>query len=215
MAHPFWPLFDLRIFTPRLELRYPTDDDIVKLAELAGNGVHDQDVMMPFSEPWTRQTSPWLERGTLQYYWLRRAHWTPTNWEFPCVVLSEGVIVGAEEIMADDFAIRRLIATGSWVGRAHQSRGIGKEMREAILHLAFVGLGADWVLSGALEDNLASLSVSRALGYREHGEEMRVREGKGVRLIRMRLSREGWAEARRDDIKLENLEPCLELFGVA
>ena len=74
---------------------------------------------------------------------------------------------------------------------------------------------ASWVLSGALDDNLASLGVSRALGYREDGEEMRAREGKGARLIRMRLSREGWAEARRDDIKLENLEPCLELFGVA
>ena len=99
--------------------------------------------MMPFSEQSTRQTSPWLERGTLQYYWLRRADWTPTNWGFPCAVLSDGVIVGAEEIMADDFAIRRVIATGSWFGRACQSRGIGKEMREAILHLAFAGLGAN------------------------------------------------------------------------
>ena len=83
------------------------------------------------------------------------------------------------------------------------------------MHLAFVGLGADWVFSGALEDNHASLGVSRALGYREHGEEMRAREGKAARLIRMRLSREWWAEAGRDDIKLENLEPCLEVFGVA
>ena len=33
-------------------------------------------------------------------------------------------------------------------------------------------------------------------------------EGKTARLIRMRLSREWWAEARRDDIKLENWNPA-------
>ena len=139
----------------------------------------------------------------------------PTKWGFPCAVLSDGMIMGAQEIMADDFAVRRVIATGSWVGRPYQGRGIGKEMREAILHLAFAGLGTDSVFSGALDDNTASLTISRALGYKDYGEDIRVREGKTARLIRMRLSREGWAEARRDDIKLVNLEPCVELFGVA
>jgi len=27
MAHPYWPFFDLRIRTPRLELHVPNDDD--------------------------------------------------------------------------------------------------------------------------------------------------------------------------------------------
>ena len=31
MGHP-WPLFDLRLRTPRLELRLPTDDDLLALA---------------------------------------------------------------------------------------------------------------------------------------------------------------------------------------
>ncbi len=215
VAHTFWPLFDLRILTPRLELRYPSDGDIAKLAELAANGVYEQDVMMPFSAPRINQTSLEPERSTLQYYWLRRAEWMPTKWGLPCAVFSDGVIVGSQEIMADDFPIRRVIATASWVGRAYQGRGIGKEMREAILHLAFAGLGTDWVFSSALGDNLGSLKVSRALGYTEYGDETLVREGKTARFIRMRLSRERWAEVRRDDIKIENLEPCLELFGVA
>ena len=29
-GHP-WPLFDLRLRTPRLELRLPTDDDLLEL----------------------------------------------------------------------------------------------------------------------------------------------------------------------------------------
>jgi RimJ/RimL family protein N-acetyltransferase len=213
VTHPFWPLFDLRICTPRLELRYPADDDIVKLANLAAGGIHDRD-NMPFSVPWTRQESPQLERGTLQYYWLRRAEWTPSKWAFPCAVVSEGVVVGAQEILADDFAIRRVVATGSWVGRAYQGGGLGKEMRAAILHLAFAGLGAQRAFSSAFEDNPASLAVSRALGYEENGDELQVREGKVARLIRMKLTRERWSEGQRDDIEIHGLEPCLKLFGV-
>ena len=34
MGHPFWPLFDLRVRTPTLELRLPTDDDLVAIARL-------------------------------------------------------------------------------------------------------------------------------------------------------------------------------------
>ncbi len=47
-------------------------------------------------------------------------------------------------------------------------------MREAMLHLAFAGLGAEEALSGAFEDNTASLATSRAIGYVENGE---AREG--------------------------------------
>jgi len=43
---------------------------------------------------------------------------------------------------------------------AHQGQGIGREMREAILHLAFAGLGAQEALSGAFEDNVSSLATS-------------------------------------------------------
>ena len=35
MGHPYWPLFDLVIRTPRLELRPPTDDDVVAIVALA------------------------------------------------------------------------------------------------------------------------------------------------------------------------------------
>jgi hypothetical protein len=33
-AHP-WPLFDLRLRTPCLELRLPTDDDLLELMRVA------------------------------------------------------------------------------------------------------------------------------------------------------------------------------------
>ena len=52
MPHPYWPLFDLRVRTPRLELRYPSDDDLVALVDLARMGIHPPETM-PFSTPWT------------------------------------------------------------------------------------------------------------------------------------------------------------------
>ncbi|CAB4586671.1 MAG: hypothetical protein F2534_17845 [Actinobacteria bacterium] len=52
MTHPVWPLFDLRVTTPRLELRYVDDDLALELAELATRGVHDPEYM-PFVVEWT------------------------------------------------------------------------------------------------------------------------------------------------------------------
>ena len=71
MTNPHWPLFDLRIVTPRLELRYPSDDDLFALAGILAEGIHDPDTM-PFAEPWTRAESPELERNGLRFWWSRR-----------------------------------------------------------------------------------------------------------------------------------------------
>jgi RimJ/RimL family protein N-acetyltransferase len=106
----------------------------------------------------------------------------------------------------------RSVETGSWLGRAYQGQGIGREMREAILHLAFAGLDAQEALSGAFEDNASSLATSRAVGYEENGEARnRRREGSG-RTIRFRLGRPAWERRRRTDIEIVGLEECLDMF---
>ena len=85
-------------------------------------------------------------------------------------------------------------------------------MREAVLHLAFAGLGAAEALSGAFEDNAASIATSRSVGYEANGEaRARRRDGWG-RTVRFRLSREAWERRRRDDIEIAGLEGCLDLF---
>src|ERR1700722_4227622 len=136
MENPYWPLFDLRIRTSRLEIRLPNDDDLVELASLATKGVHDP-ATMPFLYPWTDEPSPLLEQGMLQWGWRHRAEWTPENWNFNGAVFVDGAVVGVQSVMATNFASRRSVKSGSWLGREHQNRGIGKEMRTAILHLAF------------------------------------------------------------------------------
>lgn len=208
-----WPLFGLRIETPRVSLRYPTDDELAALNTLAGQGVHDPDVM-PFDVPWTDDPPEIRPRNSLQFYWGLRASWKPTNWHLSFVVEERQVVVGAQGMLGIDFVVRRQVGTGSWVGKAHQGRGIGKEMRAAILHLAFAGLGAERAISAAFENNAASLAVSRALGYVENGDEIGAPRGKPMRQIRLLLTRGSWEKRRRQDIQIHGLEACLPMFGL-
>ncbi len=213
MAHPYWPLFDLVVRTPRLELRLPDEDELVALARLAGEGVHD-----PAWQPmtgWTDRPSPELERGVLHWHWGKRADWRPESWNYNPVAFVDGVVVGTQGMWANDFAKLGVVTTGSWLGRAHQGQGIGKEMRAAVLHLAFAGLDAHEADSGYWHDNEPSRRVSASLGYEPNGERWVLRRDVRDREIEVRLTRPAWEARRRADIEIVGLEPCLELFGRA
>lgn len=211
MGHPYWPLFDLRLRTPRLELRVPTDEDLCELARVAASGIHDAS-FMPFSQPWTDQASPRLERGLLQWHWRIRAGFRPEDWWLDLAVIAGGRIVGVQGLTARAFPVMRTVATGSWLGRAHQGQGIGTEMREAVLHLAFEVLGAELATSSAFADNEASERVSRRLGYRENGIGREAPRGVVREVRHFLLDREGWASRARAPVTVEGLAPCWPLF---
>ena len=116
--------------------------------------------------------------------------------------------------MAKDFGTLREVMSGSWVGMPHQSRGIGKEMRAAVLHLAFETLGARRARTEAFGDNPASLAVTRSLGYVPNGDEYQVRRDRPAHFLRFVLERTDWAAHRRDDITVEGFEPCRAMFGL-
>jgi RimJ/RimL family protein N-acetyltransferase len=211
MAHPYWPLFDLRVRTPLVELRYPDDDLAVEIAALAARGIHDP-ATMPFAVPWTDVPSPELERRTLQNLWRWRAAVEPQDWRIHLAVLVDGEVVGVQGANAAQFPRLRQAETGSWLGLAHQGQGIGKEMRAAVLHLLFEGLGAARAISGAWHDNPASQAVSASFGYLPNGEEVRLRRDRPDRMLHLVLPREVWAQHRRDDIAIEGLDGCRELL---
>jgi len=211
MDATIWPFAALRVRTPALELRYPDDDDLCALARLAAGGIHDPDAM-PFFEPWTQLESPELERGVLQHGWKRRSTLSRDDWSFPFVVCEAGRPVGVQDIFATQFAVRRTVETGSWLAQPEHGRGIGTEMRAAVLHLAFAGLGAEEAHSGSFADNPASAAVSRHNGYEANGEEILAREGEAARMQRWVLTRAKWTPHRRDDITIEGLDDCLPLL---
>ena len=211
MDATIWPFAALTIRTPRLELRYPDDQDLVALAHLAAEGIHDPS-SMPFNVPWTRAESPALERGLLQFAWVRRAALTRDDWSLPFVVCDDGQPVGVQDVSATQFAVRRTVETGSWLVQRAQGRRIGTEMRAAVLHFAFAGLGAEEAFSGSYTDNPASAAVSGHNGYQPNGEEIRAREGEAARLQHWVLTRARWTPQRRDDITIDGLDACLPLL---
>jgi RimJ/RimL family protein N-acetyltransferase len=211
MAHPYWPLFDLSVRTPRLELRIPDDDLIVEMIAVAQKGIHDPGTM-PFGAPWTDAKSPEFERNSLRHHWRSRAELTTENWDLNFAVLVDGAPAGSQSAHGVNFAKLRQAETGSWLGREFQGQGIGKEMRAAILHLLFEGLGALRCISGAWHDNPPSLGVSRSLGYEENGVEYRMRRDAPDRLVHLLLTRERWEPQRRDDIEIIGLDGCRDML---
>lgn len=208
------PLFGLQVHTPRLTLRMPTDPELIQLLEVIGRGIHDPSVM-PFRFGWTDVPSPQRERESLAHWWQGRVDWRPTNWHWCGAVHVGDQIVGVQDLIAKDFPTLREVSSGSFIGLEHQGNGIGKEMRAAVLHLAFAGLGATRAYSGYIEGNTASKRVSEALGYVPNGYCTVMVRGQAIREINLVLEKNVWESRRRDDISIEGLADCLELFGAS
>lgn len=209
-----WPLFDLTVTGPRMRLRYMDDDLGERVARLAAEGIFRDPREMMFTRPWTDVPSPYLERGAVQRYWRCRAEWTPRKWTAPFAAIVGDAVVGTIDVGAEDFSRLRQVMTGSWLGLAHQGRGLGTEMRRLALALAFDGLGAERAYSAAWEDNHASLGVSRRMGYRETGRRVRLRRDEPRTSIDIVIDRETWLAQGHRDIAITGLEACAELFGL-
>jgi RimJ/RimL family protein N-acetyltransferase len=207
-----WPLFGLVLRTPRLELRLPSLEQLAALAELAGQGVHDR-AEMPFLVPWTDLPPGPRGRSVMQYQWRQWGELSPERWTLEFAVLAGGEPVGIQGVGGTEFAVTREVHTGSWLGRRHHGRGIGTEMRAAVLHLAFAGLGADWAVSSALSGNAASIGVSRKLGYADDGISVQAVRGQRRTDHRFRIDRQTWAARQTVPVEIEGLEPCRELLG--
>ncbi|HWS49398.1 MAG TPA: GNAT family protein [Microbacterium sp.] len=119
-----------------------------------------------------------------------------------------------QDLSAYDFADRRTVNTGSWLTRSVHGRGLGTEMRAALLLFAFDVLGAEWAESGAASWNEASLRVSEKLGYELNGvTRVAPRSGEPVDEQRVRLEKKSFV--RPDwSISVRGAEPALAQLGV-
>lgn len=214
MTAATWPLFDLRVSTPRLTLRYITDDLGVQLAELAAQGIHEPETM-PFSEPWTDVAPPELQRNSLRYFWRCRADTTADTWHLNFAVLEQGGdVVGVCSMDATDFPTTRTATTGSWLGRRYQGRGLGREMRQAALHLVFAGFDGECARTRAWHDNVASLRVTRSLPYTEDGAAQELRRDREDTMLGFSMTRPQWERLRRNDIRIDGLGAVREFLGI-
>lgn len=188
-----WPLFGLRISTPRLTLNPVRDDQLPGLIDAVLAGIHDPAVM-PFGVPWTDAPREDLIKGTAQHQWRQRCTVEPENWTLNLAVCHEGLVIGVQDLSARDLSIQRTVHTGSWLTQAAQGKGLGTEMRSAALQFAFDYLGAQWAVSDAASWNAASLTVSRNLGYVDNGVSRTVvRPGEATTINHVRLAAEAFA----------------------
>ncbi len=214
VVDPWWPLFDLTLRTPRLLLRPVRDDDFAGLLEAIDSGIHDPQTM-PFSIPWTDAQPPVRRRNTVQYWWRNRANWKATDWNLDLVVVFDDHPIGSQALFAKDFPVLKEVGTGSWLASAYQGRGLGKEMRAAVLQLAFEGLEAVVARSGAFADNQSSAGLSRALGYRVNGQFRQAPRGKPKEMVNFELTSAEWS-SRRAGLPLAEiagLGDALGMFG--
>lgn len=204
------PLYGLRLRTPRLELRLGSPEEIEELGRLAARGIHPPEEM-PFAVAWSDRLG---ESGFLDFFVAHHRDalgaWDPGDWMLHLLVRTDGQLAGSQSVGVDDREPGRVVATGSWLGTAFQGRGIGTEMRAAVLELAFGGLGADAATSAWLEGNDSSRRVSEKLGYRETHLSSKSPRGTPVVSHEVRLERAGWRCPVA--VEIEGLDGCRRLL---
>lgn len=207
------PLFELRLRTPRLELRLGSRDELAALGRLARRGIHPPGEM-PFAVAWTDGAGePGFVDEFVAFHEQALGAWSPHEWTLSLLAFQEGDPVGTQGVGAKRFAAERVVTTGSWLGREHQGRGLGTEMRAAVLELAFGPLRAAAARSGWLESGAGqSAGVSAKLGYREVGVHAESPRGEPVPHHDLRLERHEWRCPIH--VEITGAGPCLPLFGL-
>lgn len=213
--HVYAPL-NVTVTTPRLELRGASDDLLEELAPLVRAGQADADPP-PFDDPssfYEDDPDVRVDRW-LQAVWRGRGRIPSDGWRLSTVVRVDGRAVGVQDVIATGFETVGTLTTFSWLAADLRGRGMGREMREAVLHLCFDGFGATEATSDAFVDNVGSNRVSEALGYERNGTDWDTRRGEPVLVQRWRLTRDRWLPHRREDVVLGGVEACRRTFGMS
>ena len=138
-----YPPLQIRVKTPRLELVGAADEMLAALTPLVRDGKvfaepapYDDPMSFYESDPDVR-VSRWL-----QSVWRGRGRFSPSDFRLAFAVLVDGEAVGMQDLIAEKFDSCGTIASFSWLSTDVRGRGLGTEMRIALLHLGFAGLGA-------------------------------------------------------------------------
>jgi len=211
MSSPWWPLADLRLTTPELDLRPMTEADLPSLVAILPDDLDQNPAAVRFDVARRTQRAVTM----VQSYWVSRGSWRPDAWNLMFAVCREGSLVGAQSLEAEDFAALRTVDSWSFLDTTSRGLGFGKQMRQAILSLAFGPMEAEYAVTSAWDDNHASLGVSRALGYRDNGVTTHRRgDGRGT-IAHLRVTRDDWLGTdHADDVGISGFEPCRPFLGI-
>ncbi|MBC9821539.1 GNAT family N-acetyltransferase [Terrabacter sp. MAHUQ-38] len=205
-----WPVHGIHLRTADLDLRVMTESELGVLAAALPDDVE----LNPHATRYAGLDDRANRRAVLaQGYWRALGLWSTDDWALPFVVRSRGELVGVQWLEGPDWRADRTVDSSSWLVTSARGRGLGKQMRAAVLALAFGPLGAEAAVSSAVVDNASSLGVSRALGYRDTHRS--VLEHSGETLQHVRLDRAMWVgSGQAHGVVVDGVAPALPLFGV-
>lgn len=210
-----YPPLNLVVRTPRLTLAAATDELLERLIPIVRAGVVVDGEPAPFDDPMSLyEDSPTREWSWMRAIWRGRSRVETAFWRLYFVICDDGEPVGMQDLIGTDFTTFGTVTSFSWLAPDVRGRGLGKEARAAILHLAFQGFDAREASSEAFIDNHASNRVSAALGYTHNGTSWASRGGHPAELLRWRLTRDEWAPRRRADIDMCGVEECRPVLGL-
>ena len=210
MGSDVWPVHGIHLRTADLDLQVMTEGELGVLAAALPDDVQ----MNPRATRYAGLDDRANRRAVLaQGYWRALGLWSPDDWALPFVVRSRGELVGVQWLEGPDWRSDRTVDSSSWLVTSARGRGLGKQMRAAVLALAFGPLRAEAAVSSAVVDNASSLGVSRALGYRDTHRS--VLEHSGETLQHVRLDRARWVgSGQSHGVVVDGVAPALPLFGV-
>jgi len=212
MSNRYWPMFDIHLSTPELELRHLTEADLASLSNVIPDDAEQNPSSTTYAGLDARQN-----RGAVvhQDYWRARGSWRPESWALSFGVFRDGDLLGYQGLEGDDFVKLRTVDSSSFLTAPVRGRGWGKQMRAAVLALAFGPLGARFAITSAWSDNHASLGASRRLGYVDNGITVQQRDGQAGEMVHLRLSRETWmASGWPEQVVVSGMDECLAFFGL-
>lgn len=207
-----WRPMTIRLEIGALTLRPVRESDLAHLASmLPDDAEHD-----PASEMFAGLTlGDNRRRILLQTYWKRLGTWSVDSWSMLFQVSAGDRVVGVQGLEGEHFASLRTVDSWSWLDPAARGRGLGVAMRTAVLALAFDHLGAQAAVSSAREDNVASLAVSRRIGYDGNGVSRSLSRSGPCTLRHMLLTKHTWAASGLGaSVTVRGLEGCAPWFGV-
>ena len=178
-----YPLLDVRVSTPTLELRGATDELLDQLADVVRAGKTHADPA-PYDDPISfYEPDPDLRVAKwLRAIWRGRGKVEADAWRLylVVVVVVDGQPVGMQNLYGVSFSTFGTVTTFSWLSADHRGRGLGH----------------------------GSNAISRDLGYEPNGSDWATRQGEPALLNRWRLTRGNWEQRRRDNFRLHNIEAC-------
>ncbi|MDN5768976.1 MAG: GNAT family N-acetyltransferase [Humibacillus sp.] len=205
-----WPLHGIRLETGDLTLTVMTEPDLATVISVLPADVG----LNPDATTYAGLDGEANRAAVIrQSYWRALGLWSPADWMLPFVVRRDGAVIGVQWLEGPDYLTDRTVDSSSWLVPGERGRGWGRQMRGAVLALAFGPLRADAAISSAVTSNLASLGVSRSLGYQPTYTS--VLPHTGEMLQHVRLDRGRWAATGSPRCtQVEGIDLALPLFGL-